>query len=252
MKPYTIFDPADNRECAATLDDIAGRFERDGVVVLPRFIDSARLAHLNAAVDAHYAPLLADAAAHLSSARAGQEQFECDVIGWNPDEDAPGFAAVRHDAALCAVTAACLGEGFTTPGIMVFLAVGGGKGQAWHQDCPVMPNRAFNLNRLLYTRDVTYEDGATVVVPGSHLWGRIPPGGNQDAIEGEVALTPAAGTLVIMHGRVYHRVTPNRTGRPRLSINFRAFAQGVSPGVCSIGVYRNGAFDFGRNELVAQ
>jgi hypothetical protein len=42
----------------------------------------------------------------------------------------------------------------------------------------------------------------------SHKLGRILLGGHQDPIEGEVILTPTAGTLVLLSGHVFHRVTP--------------------------------------------
>ena len=50
-------------------------------------------------------------------------------------------------------------------------SVGGGKGQAWHQDCPPDDPSRFNLNRLLYLQDTEFDDGAVVVVP------RLPPHG---------------------------------------------------------------------------
>jgi ectoine hydroxylase-related dioxygenase (phytanoyl-CoA dioxygenase family) len=123
-------------------------------------------------------------------------------------------------------------------------SVGGGRGQAWHQDCPSGESTGFNLNRLIYPEDVTLEDGGIVAVPGSHKLGRIPPGGHQDPMSGEVLLTPAAGTLILLHGHVYHRVTPNLNQRPRLSVNFRAFPVGVSADVTCVGVYRNGTVNF--------
>ena len=103
---------------------------------------------------------------------------------------------------------------------------------------------AFNLNRLFYTDDVSLADGAIVFVPGSHLTGRIPPGGHQDPLPGERVLEPRAGTLVLLHGHCYHRVTPNLNQKPRTSINLRSFPSGTPTTVTCVGVYRNGEVNF--------
>jgi hypothetical protein len=57
-------------------------------------------------------------------------------------------------------------------------------------------------------------------------------------------LTPRAGTLVLLHGHVYHRVTPNLTDKPRNSVNFRALPAGVPDWVTCVAVYRNGRTRF--------
>ena len=241
-------------------EEVHARFEQDGYVVLPGFLPIDQMQALNAEIQKHYHPVLE----RLGALKPGEtrkatdgwenfEQFETDVIPWHPCEEGnAAFQTLKEDSRLEAVTRACLGENFTAPVSMVMLATAGGKGQAWHQDCPPEDARQFNLNRLFYTEDVHKDDGAIVVVPGSHRQGRIPPGGNQEPIEGEVFLTPTAGPLVLLSGHVYHRVTPNLSGKPRLSVNFRAFAEGISPDVCSVGVYRGGAFDFTSGKVVAR
>jgi len=221
-------------------------FDRTGVLVFPRFFAEDELEAPRRALDAYYAPLHSKAlsltAAH---SREGQKQFDCDVIPWDPVTDGNEVLRELHrHPRMATVTEAVLGPGFTAPASLAMYSVGGGRGQAWHQDCPANDPAAFNLNRLVYTENVTLEDGAIVVVPGSHKRGRIPAGGHQDPIEGEVVLTPEAGTLILLSGHVYHRVTPNLNSKPRVSINFRAFAAGISPDVTCIGVYRNGAVNF--------
>jgi hypothetical protein len=49
---------------------------------------------------------------------------------------------------------------------------------------------------------------------------------------------------VLLHGNVYHRVTPNLNMKPRTSINFRAYPAGTPTSVTCIGVYRNGEVNF--------
>lgn len=244
--PPLHLDLATGEKRPLSLSGIRREFERWGVVVFPRFFAEEELLSARKAMDEYFAPLQARAMS-LTSAHHGEAEksFACDVIPWDPlKEKHPVFRNLHNHPALVEVTEAMLGAGFTAPGSLVMFSVGGGRGQAWHQDCPVEATRDFNLNRLIYTGDVSVEDGAIVVVPGSHRMGRIPPGGHQDPMDGEVVLTPKAGTLVFLHGHVYHRVTPNLNRKPRVSVNFRAFCAGTSPDVTCIGVYRNGTVNF--------
>ncbi|HEY3328503.1 MAG TPA: phytanoyl-CoA dioxygenase family protein [Capsulimonadaceae bacterium] len=232
------------------LSDIAARFEADGFVVLEGFFSGIEVTAMNNEIEKHYAPILAKQDEAVNQKGDAFRQFNTEVIPWDPcGEGNAVFAAVRDDSRLRDATAACIQPDFNASGSLVMLSVGGGKGQAWHQDCPAVDSTQFNLNRLIYTQDIAAESGAIVLVPGSHRAGAIPPGGSQDPLPGEVMLTPKAGTLVLMNGHVYHRVTPNTTSNPRLSVNFRAYGKGVSPDVCNIGVFRNGAFDFAKNAV---
>lgn len=222
-------------------------FERDGVVVLPGFLSETQMIPLRRELEAHYAPLAATAATSHNGAGL-LAKFECDVMVWGPlgDKNAE-FIALNALPNLADVTEAVLDAGYSTNANgLVMYSVGGGRGQAWHQDCPPggPESKEFNLNRLIYTDDVALEDGAIVFVPGSHRFGRIPSGGHQEPITGEITLEPRAGTLVLLHGHVYHRVTPNLNMKPRTSINLRAYPSGIDATVTCIGVYRNGDVNF--------
>jgi hypothetical protein len=244
---YTIFDFADGRETEVGTTELRQRFDRDGVVVMPRFLSEPQMVPLRRELDAHYAPLAARAATSHNGAGI-LAPFECDVMVWAPLKDRnAAFLALNEMPELDEVTEALLGPGYhANPQGLVMYSVGGGRGQAWHQDCPPggPENKDFNLNRLIYTDDVSLADGAIVFVPGSHRFGRIPSGGHQEPIEGEVTLEPRAGTVVYLHGHVYHRVTPNLNQKPRTSINLRAYPAGTDADVNCIGVYRNGDVNF--------
>ena len=223
------------------LSTLAEQFERDGYVVVSGFLDAAACQKVNAALDEHF-HIEAIAKAPDEEARHG-----CDVAFWNPiSEGHPVFLELMNNCELDRLTRAVLGGDYVTGArhTLVMASLLGGVGQAWHQDSPPDSGRNFNLNRLIYTRDVTPEDGAIFVVPGSHKMGRISGGGDQETIEGELMLTPAAGTLVLLHGHCFHKVTPNQSCRPRISINFRALAAGVPEDICMTGVYRNATVDF--------
>ncbi len=236
----TTFDPT----------EIKAAFDRDGFVIFPDFLDQEQLDDLNGRIGNHFRPII-EKHEELKNRHETLDKFECDVTAWAPvQQGESAFIELMKDPSLDAITKACIGEGYEDGRSLVMWSVAGGKGQSWHQDCPPGDLVQANTNRLFYMRDSNVEDGAIVVVPGSHTMGRIPPGGHQDPIEGEVFLTPKAGTLVMLHGHVYHRVTPNVSRKPRVSVNFRAFPKGVSWEVCSIGVYRNGAINFKTKEAV--
>lgn len=232
------------------LQDIRQTFERDGIVVLPDFLPLDDAEKMNTEIDRHYEKKLSELEGR-SNRPANFEKYGIDVIGWHPlRENNPIFAKLRDSVQLKQVSEACLGEGFTTslpaesePACLVMLSKTGGNGQTWHQDCPPEDATQFNLNRLFYTRDVHVDDGAVVVVPGSHRMGRIPPGEGHERLPGERVLAPKAGTLILLSGHVYHRVMPNVSGKPRVSVNYRAYGKGVSRQICNVVVYRNGAYD---------
>ncbi|QYY35276.1 phytanoyl-CoA dioxygenase family protein [Ruficoccus sp. ZRK36] len=228
----------------APSEELSNFFNEFGYLIFPEFLKAEHLEAINKELDEHFKPFWEHA---LEEARGSNSRktFECDVIPWHPlDDDNQIFIDLLQNAELNKITREVLGDGFIAKACLVMYAVGGGKGQAWHQDCPDEVKDAFNLNRLIYTQDVRHEDGALVFVPGSHKMGRIPPGEAQAPIGGEVALCPKAGTLALLHGHVYHRVTHNLNQKPRTSVNYRAYPKGIDPSVNCIGVYRNGSVNF--------
>jgi ectoine hydroxylase-related dioxygenase (phytanoyl-CoA dioxygenase family) len=225
---------------ATAIDQLRHQFETQGYVVCPDVLTPDEMLQINQELNRHYN--LDDTSRQSENTSSS---FDCQVISWNPLSDNNAvFKGLLGHPQLRQVTTACIGENYHEGDSLVMLSRFGGVGQAWHQDCPPDNLEHFNVNRLFYTRDIKEEDGAIVVVPGSHRHGRIPTGGSQDPMPGEIHLTPKAGTLVLLNGLCYHRVTPNISKTPRISINFRAFAQGVPTNLCNIGVYRNGAMDF--------
>ena len=71
--------------------------------------------------------------------------------------------------------------------------------------------------------DYTEANGATLLVPGSHLSGRQPDH-ELDSNANWVPATGPAGTAVVFEGRTWHTTGANITERPRigLSTNFCA------------------------------
>ncbi len=87
---------------------------------------------------------------------------------------------------------------------------------------PVAPDEFKVCNSIWLLDDFTETNGATRVVPGSHLLGRVP----EDDMEAPEASHPnqiliqaPAGTVVVFNSHIWHGGTVNRTNLPRRSIH---------------------------------
>lgn len=218
--------------------EIHSAFERDGALVFPDFFSSDELWDVNAAIDA----LLAmGVSAGKRQSDGYVRQYATDVIGLGERAARhPAFIALQSHPRLREVTQAALGD-FVEEYLLVQVTVNG-TGQAWHQDSSD-PNH-FWLNRLIYVRDIAPEGGQIVLVPGSVHRGRIPAGGHQDPIAGELALAPKAGTLILMSTYCWHRVSLNTSGRPRVSVNYRVRPTDAPEDLTATANFRNGTHDF--------
>jgi ectoine hydroxylase-related dioxygenase (phytanoyl-CoA dioxygenase family) len=70
-----------------------------------------------------------------------------------------------------------------------------------------------HINSMWMLDDFTEENGATRVVPGSHLWDGQPEQGK--VYPGEVQATGAAGTVVVFDSRLFHGGGANRSAAAR-------------------------------------
>lgn len=90
----------------------------------------------------------------------------------------------------------------------------------WHE--PVAPGDYKVCNSIWLLDDFSPANGATRIVPGAHLDGKLP----QDVLEDpwkphpdEIILTAPAGTVAIFNSHAWHGGTTNHTDRDRRSIH---------------------------------
>ena len=181
------------------------------------------------------------------------EKAKTDVIPWFPqDKGRSDFDIVDDHRELRELTQALLGDNWARLHCMVMFSKQGTAGQAWHQDCaPEYPAR-YNLNRLVYTSNIDETTGGqTVVVPGSHRRGLLPAGDPWADFEDQVILHPKAGTLVLLHGHIWHRVLPIH-GRYRYSTNYRAVPARTAPDITDVCVYRNMRYQFSTETVIEE
>ena len=98
----------------------------------------------------------------------------------------------------------------------------GGSG-AWHIDAPLtqmpepLPEIPLAVQNAWIIDDFTVDNGATHVVPGSHLTRKKPSWG-YDNIENEIILAAPAGSLAIWTSHTWHKSGENITNKPRRAI----------------------------------
>lgn len=228
------------------MNGLQGVFERDGYLVVEDFFDTELMLDLDQLIHGHFG----DTPDFLHSDEF-LDKAKTDVIPWFPQrEGAEAFDEVERDSRLIELSGSILGSGWTTQYCMVMFSRQGSSGQAWHQDCPPHDPGIFNLNRLVYTSDISDETGGQlVVVPASHKRGLLPVGDPVAELDDQVVLLPKQGTLVLLHGHTWHRVLPIK-GANRSSINYRAAPAGTPDDVTDICVYRNMCYKFSTSEIV--
>lgn len=90
--------------------------------------------------------------------------------------------------------------------------------QTFHTDESAWPvargGRPIVLNTIWAIDDFTADNGATMLVPGSHRW----PEGKQFDGEGAVPAIMAAGSVLVYLGSLWHAAGVNRSARPRCGV----------------------------------
>ena len=93
--------------------------------------------------------------------------------------------------------------------------------QDWHSDDEQIlvprPRPAYGVSTFWAIDDTTEANGATEIIPGSHLWGADHPRPDRDNADGIKATMPS-GSLMVAKGTLLHRGGANRTPEPRLII----------------------------------
>lgn len=179
------------------------------------------------------------------------EKSKCEIVPWFPQrEGVEAFDKVDQVDGLSEITSAILGEEWNNLYSMVMFSAKGTNGQAWHQDSPPEDASKYNLNRLIYTRDIVPEIGGELqLVPKTHRGRTLPAGEVNVDFEDQLQFRPRKGTLVFLHGHNWHRVMPVH-GSYRVSTNYRAAPAGVEADVTDVCVYRNMRYQFSTNQVI--
>jgi ectoine hydroxylase-related dioxygenase (phytanoyl-CoA dioxygenase family) len=197
-------------------DETRARLDRDGYAPLPAVLSEGQLA----VIRTRLRELLAaegDRAGLEVHQEAGTDRL-ADLV--NKD---PVFEVCFTDPRLLACVTHVLGE-FKLSSLNFRAALPGQGLQALHAEgSPVTDPALFSVcNSIWLLDDFTADNGATRVVPGSHLSGKSPGdvmADTSDAFPGEVLLLAPAGTVVVFNSHLWHGGTLNRTSRPRRALH---------------------------------
>lgn len=221
------------------IDAVRDAFWRDGVVIIHDLFTRAQMAAATRVLEGLVARI---AEQPLGGGDTYGERFETRTQAFGRLTDPP-LVAIFETPIVQRLTEAIVGPGYTETPIGAW-ATGPGCGQAWHQDSGSRDPSQYNLNRIIFTRDVAPGQGDLLVVPGSHRDRDLPPGDLYEPIPGQVAVTPRENTFVLLHTRCFHCVTRNQTAGTRIQANRRVCPAGVDGNICSQARFRTGTWDF--------
>lgn len=92
----------------------------------------------------------------------------------------------------------------------------------WHSDYPYWsitppwPEGNWAVQTIWMLNDLTIENGATAILPGSHKFRRPPDADIKDQwIDEAEIVTGQRGSVVVMHGACWHTARPNQTDETR-------------------------------------
>jgi ectoine hydroxylase-related dioxygenase (phytanoyl-CoA dioxygenase family) len=202
-------------------------FDRRGYLIFERVLSPAKVAEIRAAL-----------APHLARDLKGRNDFEGEKTNrvYALMAKSPIFAELAIHPLALAFAEAELGESCLLSALLAINLHPGETVQPWHFDDSgariPRPRPPLGVSTFWAIDDTTELNGATEIIPGSHLWdgeiikGAVRPAdfGNKgaDRDSGDrpdaVKLVMPSGSLAITKGTLWHRGGANRSDRPRLII----------------------------------
>ncbi|MET0458750.1 MAG: phytanoyl-CoA dioxygenase family protein [Ilumatobacteraceae bacterium] len=204
MSTEPIVDPSE-------LDGVAASLERDGVAVIPGVLSPAVAAD---GLERLWAATRESERRGVPAHIAGLDPNASNVRVFNLIDLDPLFGAlIAHPVADDAVTAV-LGREYIVSNFTANIARPGSASMVVHSDqAAVMPEPWVvpqTVNIIWCLTDVHADNGATLHIPGSHRY-RTLADVPDDPIAHMVPFEAAAGSVIVMEGRVWHTSGRNVT-----------------------------------------
>ena len=191
------------------LEALWADYERDGYVIVEGVLGEAELARIHGALMPHF----------TKTGRNDFEGFKSNRVYAMIEKDPEVFGALAAHPLALAFAERELGRSCLLSAMLAIRLLPGETVQDWHYDDEQIlvprPRPAHGVSTFWAITDTTEENGATEVIPGSHLWGPERPSGDHPE---RIKATMPAGSLMIAKGTLHHRGGANRTDVPRLII----------------------------------
>ena len=187
------------------------RLSADGYVILERVLGAAEIASLVSAL----APYEADRPMGRNDFEGERSQRVYSLAG----KGAPFLALAEHPRVLRLLDAV-LERGFLLSNLQSIRLHPGETPQAWHTDDAFYPSprprTTQGVSTIWAIEDFTGDNGATEVIPGSHLWGMEHPDERKHDV---VKAVMPAGSVIVFDAGTWHRGGGNASKGTRLAIS---------------------------------
>ncbi|MEZ5559846.1 MAG: phytanoyl-CoA dioxygenase family protein [Pseudomonadales bacterium] len=190
------------------------RIERQGFTILEGVLSAGQLAEIRAQL-----------APWLQGQLMGRNDFE----GFRSERvyallaKAPAVAALIEHPRTLAIVDALLPRNYLLSAALAINVHPGETAQSWHIDDAggsnghpafARPRKPYGISTIWAFDDFTADNGATELVPGSHLWAESREPRADEIVQ---AIMPA-GSVVVFAGNLLHRGGANRSSGTRLGI----------------------------------
>lgn len=196
---------------AQSFDALWADYERDGYVIIENVLSAAEIADIRAALTPHF----------TKTGRNDFEGLKSNRVYALVDKDPDVFGDLALHPLAMAFVERELGRSCLLSAMLAIRLLADETVQDWHYDDEQImvprPRPAYGVSTFWAIDDTTDQNGATEIIPGSHLWDATVPRPGRDH-QDYVRATMPAGSLMIAKGTLFHRGGANRTDQPRLII----------------------------------
>jgi len=197
------------------LDAHAARLQRDGYTIIEDFLSETALAAVRAGVKPHLG--------HYRG-RNSFEGFATERIYTLVARGAV-FESIAEEPRLLALIARFLAPQFLLSASQAICIFPGEAEQGLHFDDSFYkvprPRPPLSVSMICAIDDFTAENGSTVIVPGSHLWGAADQASLPRALAEKRPLIMKAGSCIVFPGTLIHGGGANRSTAPRLALTYQ-------------------------------
>ncbi|MCC4832688.1 phytanoyl-CoA dioxygenase family protein [Shewanella sp. 10N.7] len=198
-------------------------FQKDGYVILPNMISEQQCAHFRSLLEKDYLNY-SDLYANATSSKGELSDKSTEKVVFNlHNKSLDWFSLFEHETVL-SILDVVLKEGsynnaepYYLNNISARSPAQGDTKQQMHIDSGLPGvNYCLKANVIWLLDDFTIENGATRIIPGSHMWTEFPPNGEpQHEVE---YVTAPQGSVLIFNANLWHGGGPNYTASSRWAL----------------------------------